>query len=180
MKRALLLTLGILAMASLSMAQPFAGLYTDNPGFSDCNLEDVGPPGLCPVYLILGGTSGISSSMMVDASNSGGLVSTGVTVHTLLAIGDVFTGIDFSYGACLSPPVLLATLNYFCQGTTAACSSLNVAPHPQTGRIVAVTCAPLAVDAAPMHLTINGDASCPCGVPVEESSWGQIKALYTD
>jgi hypothetical protein len=178
MKRALLLTLGILALASLSMAQPFAGIYTDNPGFSDCNLEDVGPPGLCSVYLVQGGTSGISSQMMVE--DNSGLTSTGVVVHTLLSIGNVFTGVDFSYGACLSPPILLATLNYFCQGTAAPCSNIRVVPHPQTGVIIAVTCAPVAVDLTPMHLTINGDSSCPCGVPVEESSWGQIKALYTD
>jgi len=180
MKKVLLLSLAVLMVASMASAQGFFGIYSDADTYGDCNLEDVSF-GLCPVYLVQHFANGISSSMMVQ--DNSGLTSTGVTTHTLLVIGNVFTGVDFSYGACLGPTVLLATLNYFCQGLAPGCTDISVVPHPETGVITLVDCAAVAADTQGGVLTVNGDTSCPCTGgpnPVEESSWGQIKALYTD
>jgi hypothetical protein len=180
MNRVLSLALGVVMIASLAFGQGYIGLYSDSPYYTDCNLVDA-TVGLCPVYLVQHFTNGISSSLTVDSYHSGGIINTGVTIHTALSIGDVFTGIDFSYGACLGPTVLLATLNYFCQGVTPPCSSLRVIPPPTRGYIVIVDCSPTVRQASGGWLSINGNPwDCPCWGPpaVEERSWGQIKALY--
>ncbi|MDH3217161.1 MAG: hypothetical protein OEN01_12885 [Candidatus Krumholzibacteria bacterium] len=189
MKRVLLLALGVVVLASVASSQGVIGLYSDSSVYTECNLVDVGPS-LCSVYLVQQHVSGISSSLMVDNSNSGGLVSLSVVYHAALTIGDLFTGIEFSYGACSGPTVLLATLNYFCQGTTPACSSIHVVPHPGTGIVTIVDCSARAVQAEGGFLTINGNyLRCPCSAattcqscpdPAEERSWGRIKALYGD
>jgi len=186
MKRVLLLTLGVLTVAGLASAQtPYMGIYTDNPGFADCNLEDIGFA-LCPVYVVQGGHTGISCSLKVDDTNSGGITNTGVIIHTPLSIGAAFTGIEFSYGQCLGQGgavTLLMTLNYLCQGATPACSELAIVDHPQAGGILLADCtlpSPILLFAEGRKLTINGDPSCPCFNAVEQTSWGQIKALYTE
>jgi hypothetical protein len=179
MKKVLLLSLAVVMVASMASAQGFFGIYSDADTYSDCNLDD-SVFGLCSVYLVQHFANGISSQMMVV--DDSGLTPTGQTIHTQLSIGGLFTGIDFSYGACLGPTILLATLNYFCQDNAPACGEIYVAPHPQTGQIVLVDCSPAAVETQGGLLTVNSDG-CPCtGGPnaVEESSWGQIKALYTD
>jgi len=188
MKRTLLLALAVVAVASLSFAQqPWIGLYTDDPGYSDCNLEDTAP-GLCAVYMVQGGHSAISAEFRIDNTNSGGILNTGINWNVPVAIipsGETLfsAGASLGYGACLVSPVKLGTLNYFCQGTTPACSSLDVVAHAQTGEATIADCtlpSPVVIIATTLKLTINGDVSCPCGVPVETTSWGQIKALYSE
>lgn len=182
MMKILHLALAVVMIAGPSFAQGFIGLYSDADTYAECNLVDA-TPGPCPVYLVQRGMMALSASAKVDASNAAGLVRTSVLIHTRMSIGDVFTGIEFTYGPCRGPTVLLATLNYFCEGTTPACASLEVVPHPVTGTISITDCTlptPNVLQAPGGVLTINGDPSCPCvgANSVEATSWGRIKALY--
>jgi hypothetical protein len=85
-----------------------------------------------------------------------------------------------SYGGCVSSDILISTLNYFCMGTSPACAYLEVVPDPASpsGTIEVVNCSFVKLIGVGSILTVNGDATCPCGLPTHESSWGQIKSIY--
>jgi len=189
MKKVLILALGVMMVASLASAQEaFIGVYTDNPGWSDCT-HVVAAGGLYPAYLVQRGQPGIACSARI--ANTSALSSLGVTVHTPLSIGNIDDGIEFSYGVCDNDGILLATINYGWFGSPAVvpCTTIEVVDHPQAGGILVADCtlpSPVLYIAQGGLLTVNGDLSCPdkCAwTPpnaVEQSSWGQIKALYTE
>ena len=192
MKKVLILALGVMMIASLSYAvdgQPFIGVFVDQ-GATDCTL-DVLAPNLYSVYLVQTGQSGISCSAMIVDSGIG-IALAGVDVMTPLSIGNAFTGIEFSYGVCDPDGIVLAKINYTWFGSPAItpCSSLEVVDHPMAGGILVADCtlpSPVLHVAQGGLLTVNGDPGiCPdrCAWQepnaVEQTSWGQIKALYTE
>lgn len=89
--------------------------------------------------------------------------------------GNSQTGITISYGACLSDPGLILTIQYMVVGTS-ECSELRVVPHPHDslGRIAVLPCAGMVVSAQGGELTVN------CPVPVTPSTWGRIKEMFRD
>jgi len=187
MKKVLILALGVMMIASLSYAQqPFIGVFQDMGG-TDCNLE-VPAPNLYSVYVIQKGQPGISCSLM--AVNNHDMTLAGVNVMTPLSIGNLFTGIEFSYGVCDNDGIVLCQVNYtYFLGAHPACGSVEIVDHPMAGGILVADCtlpSPVLQFAQGGLLTVNGDSGCPdiCAWTepnaVETSSWGQIKALYTE
>ena len=93
-------------------------------------------------------------------------------------------GITFvtgSAGCITDEPVLVATITMFASGTP---GDITISDHTIYTREVTDCNEPALVDAYCVlsHGAINkdpvADEECPCGTPVEESSWGSIKALY--
>jgi hypothetical protein len=99
-----------------------------------------------------------------------------------ITIGSSQTGKAVGYGTCMSPPMLVTTINYFVQGgANPACCPYPVIPDPNiaSGEIEIVDCANVIRHAAGLVSMVNPDGSCPCGtVPIQNTTWGRVKAMY--
>ena len=89
------------------------------------------------------------------------------------------------YPSCVSTDFNFVNVLYRSFGSADLCSSLEVVPNPAalSGTIEATDCtdpAPLTSTADGSDLTVNCSDPDRCGriVPVENTSWGRIKALY--
>jgi hypothetical protein len=101
------------------------------------------------------------------------------------AVGNSQNGIAVGYGSCLTGSIFVMMINYFVQGTSEACCVYPVLPYPNAvpgGAILVQDCDYNLVFGVGLAATVNGNSSCPCGypVPVEETTWGGVKALYGD
>ena len=101
--------------------------------------------------------------------------------YTITA-GDSQNGVTVSYGSCVSSPIHVLSIPYFSVGLGAPpCCLYPVLPDPgaASGQIEVVDCEGATVLAEGLVSTVNGNATCPCGiVPTASTTWGQIKALY--
>jgi hypothetical protein len=160
------------------------GLYADQNAGS-CELVDAGQ-GILNIYVIH--TLVVASSAAEFAVEpSAGFTATHIGDQTpYLFIGNSQTGISVAYGECLSAPINIMTITYLFDGTSSACGYLEVVAHkygPPAG-LFTVDCqdeeAPIKLIPQGARLFVNADGSCPClsPVPVRESTWGQIKAMY--
>jgi hypothetical protein len=184
MKKTLLLVVGMLLIASLASAQ--AGqiqLYAD-PGLVSCSLPDAG---VFHVYVYHINTSGATASQFSVVPQGGATVSfLGSTSPFPLVTGSPPTGIAVAYGSCLGAngPFQILDLSYIGFGTSPVCSYLLVTDDPRADPpdIGVTDCmgTPNLLSGDGSTATINADVSCPCvtPLPVEDSSWGKIKALY--
>jgi hypothetical protein len=178
MKRSVLIALVIVCSASMAFAQAGSiGVFSDAGGAS-CNFTDAGS--LVQVYYYHLNASATASQWKLDL---GGLMWThlGDTMNYPTVIGTSVTGISIGYGACIAAPNALGVSNFF--GSAAApCSMIKIIPDPASlsGEIEAVDCSVPAVKVFPTGGAgiVNADGSCQCNVPVEETTWGQMKALY--
>jgi hypothetical protein len=100
--------------------------------------------------------------------------------------GSSQTGKWYSYGMCITEPrvLYLMTINYVVQGSSPPCCLYPLLPNPYEDpeHPIVVDCANNNRPVAGLVATINGNATCPCGnpVPVEETTWGRVKALYAE
>jgi hypothetical protein len=188
MKRVLLLSAAVLCVAALAWGQDggLIAIYSDNPGFSDCNLvETQGVPN--NVYVVHSNRPTANTAQFKVENNWGafpGAVSFGSNLWINSTPGNsIYEGGTITYGGCKNLPHLLATLQFFLAGETPACTAtLTVVPDPTlaSGEIETVLCDETTIlYCAGGFLTINGDPiDCPCGVGTEETSWSRVKALY--
>ena len=183
MKRLLiLLTVAMLVCASMASAQGGSiGLFGDRGG-TICNILDV-TPGLCNVFVVhtnaqsvtasewaLTDPACILASFLADSSPFGVYVG----VSPFLPLGK-----SVGYGICTGGlPILVATLSYFCSGTTTACCFQEVVPHGITGNLEVVDCDSNLVPAAGGGARWNADSGCMCNVLVRESTWGGVKEMF--
>lgn len=185
MKRALLLSVCLLVVASMAFAQTGSiGLFAD-PGATSCDVYDAAA-GLVLVYVVHVFTPGATASQfMVTGSGTMTYLSEAVTAPFIkigTCAGPGATGCAIAYGACVGSPNMILTLQYFASGTTPACDLIQVVADPSATPpgIYVTDCAdpPLLLTATGGTAIVNPVEGCFCNVPVEETSWGQIKSLY--
>jgi hypothetical protein len=105
--------------------------------------------------------------------------------------GSAFDGIEISYGACLEAPNMILTLAFLAQGLSDTCSAFIVKPHPELGFIGVIDCEtpPNLLLATGGCVWVNLDWNqCGCWIgdklncdelsPADDTTWGQIKAMY--
>ena len=95
-----------------------------------------------------------------------------------LAIGDYRTGISLASTECVAgPEVSVAYLDMMWTADGAAC--IELLDHPVDARWVTDCNVPAQVDLYTLiaHGSVNG-AICEPASPVEDATWGSIKALY--
>ena len=181
MKKTLLFTLVLMLSASMAFAQGGSiGVFSDTGGAS-CNLTDAAA-GLLSFYVVHVLTPGATAAQfmapmpacMVGASY---LSDTGIFPVT---IGNSQGGVAIGYGACLAAPIHVLTINYFGGGTTTPCCYYGVFPDPNvaSGEIEVVDCAENLLFATGGVGIINPDGTCQCDVPVQDTTWGQIKSMF--
>lgn len=161
----------------------FIGLYSDSL-YQNCNLTDppVGGPGLQHVYVVHEYTPGATASRWRVVNYRMGCAYLS-EASPFVTIGDAFNGISVAYGSCLASYILLLDISYYCSGTSPDGAMLYVAPDlaAPSGTIEVVNCATITLVGNGACMTIN-DPWCDCPppwpAPLEETSWGNIKALY--
>lgn len=103
-----------------------------------------------------------------------------------VTIGNSQSGVSVGYGSCRVGPIHVQTLNFFTTGTTPECCYYRVQPDPASsyGEIEVSDCGFQLIFGVGGHSIINGGPRCncgyPCPVPVEETTWGEVKSLYSD
>ena len=185
MRRLLLLTMAILLINGVVFAQLNLGsidVFTDLDNMS-CDFTDSG--GLLQVHVFVTHANDGTTAAQWKLSIPSGWTHFGDLPAFQTVLGTSITGVSVAYGACLSGDFLILTANFSTPGDTPACSMLAIIPDPgsPTGLIEVVDCQ----QPSPAKQTfpslgagiVNDDGSCPCNyVPVQETTWGGIKALY--
>ena len=182
MFRTAILTLAALAAAGPSFGQSGGRVatYSDNPGFSDCNLNEV-LYSVNSVYLVHElALEGNTAQFMVQVDWPGAVVA-GVDYSSNLFLGDIYTGVAVTYVGCAPLPHLVARLDFIPMVATPACGgSIEVVADPSlsSGDIEIVDCNSSVASAVGGVLSINGTIDCPCASVITEASWSRVKSLY--
>ena len=99
-------------------------------------------------------------------------------------IGNSQTGVVVPYGVCLTGRAYILTISIMVEGTSETCCYYPVLPDPNapSGRIEVLDCSDTIVFGIGELSVVNGNTSCPCGgtVPVEGTTWGNVKALFRE
>lgn len=167
MKKILLLMLMMVFSSSLAFGQPdVIGLYSDATG-SGCNVVDSGS-GFVEFYVIHNAPSGALVSQWSapkPVCMAGATYLTDVTSYAV--IGNSQTGVMLGYSVCLTGPNHVMTIRYFGTGGSLACCNYPVLPDPAavSGQIEVVDCSVVVGYATGSKATVNGNVSCPCGLP---------------
>jgi hypothetical protein len=186
MKKALLLTLALICCASFAFAQGGSVSVFADAGGTGCNITEAGFVQLYYFHKFAPGVTAVE--FRGDISGTVGWNFFGDNTTWTLKQGrfdgepGVAGGCAIAYGACLSGDIYLGSAAYGVPGLTPACTLVPVVAHgtPSGGATtpVAVDCFDNLIAATGGAVIINWNQTCNCDVPNEESSWGQIKALY--
>ena len=178
MKRAMIIACCIVFGASMAFAQAGSvGVFTD-PGANGCNFVDTA--GLVQVYINHVYTTGATASQF-KLDVPAGWVHLGDTWNFTTIIGVSISGVSVAYGACLADNIALGSINFF--GSAAPeCTMISIIADPTapSGNIEGVDCAEPANKFFPTGGAgrVNHTGACDCNVPVEDTTWGGVKALY--
>jgi hypothetical protein len=181
--------LGATFTAVLAQSSPGSiMLFVDNPP-TDCDTYDI--PGIITVYVWhmfydpVDFATGVY--FKVDHSSFGCILTyAGETIADpyYTWIGSSQTGIFINFNACIMGPNHILTIIYVSSGLSPDCCHIQVVDHPGTSPpgIYAVDCGELPGQMFPAtggDVIINPTPQCNCNIPVKETSWGKIKALYS-
>ena len=185
MKKVVLLTVILLCCASLVFAQlpgsvaPFA-----DPAGTSCQMTDIG--GIAYVYIFHLWTNGATASefkVVLPAC----MIHLADTSPFALKSGLFKDGTSIPYQSCLLGPINLGSMLFSMTGTCPPCTYITVIENPNSlppaspGEIYVVDCTPgvpqLLIGTGG-ELIVNPNPTCECDVPVEDTTWGQVKALF--
>jgi hypothetical protein len=159
-------------------------LFSD-AAMTDCSLDDTGP-GFKLVYVGHESTSGtLASQFRVRTPDCwvGATFVSSTPAPGFSAVGDAPNDMAVSYGACWGGSFLVATISYYSPGEQTTCCwiSLEKGPSAPLDGIVSVDCTfePHVVTWS-FPVLINENFSCRCSNSVRASTWGRIKALYSN
>ena len=186
MKKNVLLASLILLSAHTAGAQQAAGvisIYMDVQG-SDCGLVAGGVPTNTwnLVHVLTTGATAIQFQATMPACATG-IMFLSDQAQFPVTVGDSQTGVAIGYGVCLTGPIHVLSIVSF--GSTAnTCCNYPITGDPDTpsGTVEVVDCAGNLLTNVPSQAgMINSTAGCLCGnPPVEASTWGRVKSLYSD
>jgi hypothetical protein len=154
-----------------------------------CNVSDAVPPGT-PVVIYIFSTNAFDGStasqfkVTLDPAVNWFL---GSTDGPYTMLGTANTDISVAYGSCLTGDTFIMSVSYFVGATAPACSWIQIQPADlrPSGKVEIADCQASHLRQKALNDTggsafINDDGTCNCIEPVQEKTWGGIKALYTD
>ena len=176
MKRFLLIGVCLVFCASMASAQSGTiAVFSDANG-TGCNWTDIAPA-LQPVYIFHVFSAGATvSQWKLDAPATWSHL--GDNSPFALVIGTSIDDCSVSYGTCMTGSFLLMTVNFFGSGLEAPCTYFGIVAAPFKEGIQVIDCADGRAFPAGGQGIVNPDGTCQCDVPVEDTTWGGIKALY--
>ena len=187
MKKLLTLAMAILCSASLALA--WGGHIAVKADLqTPCAYVFTPPPGVVmSLYLVHEshtGATAVNFSALRPACFSGlWLSDTRVFPNT---VGNSQTGVIVNYGSCLQAPTHVLTMNFIVFGPTPPCCYYPVQPDPMnpSGHIESVDCASQVWEAGDIPAIINPTPNCWDGIcvpiPVEDTTWGRVKAMFVE
>jgi len=183
MKRIVLVSIAVLALATTVFAQNGRVMLYSDPGFLSCNSDN--PAVTFTAYVVHDGHPGAMAVQYAITDDTGGALSYLADINPwALVIGNSQAGVAVSYGGCQAGQVHAQSILYSVLSNPPVCSTVSVIDviDPDQGPgIYGVDCLqPILRPLNGSVLTFNEDGSCACGevVPVEETNWGRVKALY--
>jgi len=176
MKRSVLIVLAFMLFASVAFAQNGSIMIFSDLEGSNCNWAD-GGPAVQPVYVWHMYSPGATASEW-QLNGPASWSHLGDNSEFALTIGTSISGVSVSYGACLSANFLLMTVNFFGSGIEAPCTLFGIVAAPGKPGIQVIDCSDGRAFPPGGAGIVNSDGTCDCDVPVDETTWGGIKALY--
>jgi len=183
MKKLLLLSLAlVMVMSVAAYGQGGAIMLYSDPAGTTCSLG-TNPAGTLFIYLYHSFTPGTTASgFRIQQNNTNFIFAADLPQQGTLTVGDSNVGGDYAYGVCRVGPFNFLNVLYSGLGTALPCSFMQIVAKPSAAFIEGVDCDDnlVAVDGSRLTVNDTGDCDPPCGiiVPVRDSNWGQIKALY--
>lgn len=189
--RLALIVAGIISL----LATPALGQYGNLRVYSDptgceCNVYDNVFGSLVEVYVvhrdIVTGLRGVRFIVTGGGGMTMIYLSEAKIGGPLEIGGNIVDGYDVFYGSCVTGSLTIMRITYFASGTSATCSWLEVsaAPTAVTGQVEGDNCDDQVVLVDGLQTPVNPDGTCECilldclPVPVQQTTWGGIKALY--
>jgi hypothetical protein len=147
----------------------------------NCNVFD-NVPQIINIYVFHMFAPAVSGSQFRVSPFNGALLLYLTEMSPFVAIkGNSQIGVSIGYQGCFSTPLHILTITYFGQAISPPCSHLQVVP-PRLAKppgILALDCASTIRFATGGDIVINPvTPTCTCNSPVEETTWGKVKALY--
>jgi hypothetical protein len=174
MKRSVLIVLALMLVASLANAESI--MVFSDVGASDCNWTDAAPA-LQAVYIFHMYSAGATvSQWKLNAPATWSHL--GEVADFPLVIGTSVVDCSVSYGSCMQGNFKLMTVNFFGSGLEGACTLFGIGPAPDKAGVQVIDCADGRTFPPGGSGIVNSDGTCDCNVPVQETTWGGIKALY--
>jgi len=170
-----------LALASWDLEAGDIGIFADNAG-TTCNLS--GAPGLLNVYFLCVGAIDATSSEWA-APHPACLTAEHISDSSPqpIFLGDTETGISVGYGTCKTGTFLIMMATYNVLTPATVCCYWPVGPDPRfsgSGKIETSDCGFMMHFPPGGQAVVNATSGCTCSVPVEDTSWGRVKALYAE
>lgn len=167
MKKVLLLMVAVLCIASVSMADHIS-VYSDASGAS-CALGAAGAflqPAV--IHKLTPGTTGSRFKILIPAGSS---IFGFNTIY--VPVGNVQTDLSLGYGVCLTGANVIGTMaGIFTAGT------LEVVAADLQPTILVTDCSAAELVATGGKAYVAGTGDCAEPNATENSTWGQVKALY--
>lgn len=181
MSKSLLLALVLVLSATVALAQApngSIGIFADNGALS-CNLPSTATSYFyfCHVNAI-GATASQWAAPKPDCLTGSRLADLPVFAINL---GTTEAGITIGYGTCKTGTFHIITALYSVVSVTPCCY-FPVIPDPNlsSGKIEIPDCNFDMTYGTSGQGILSSLVTCDCDVPAQETTWGQVKALYTD
>jgi hypothetical protein len=166
-KRILLLMVAVLMISSVAMADHI-GIYSDGTG-SSCTIAAGFTSGSTVIHQQTPGTTG--SRWYLDSSGLvGGIFAFNANYNT---VGNYANDLSIAYGQCLAGPIVLGTILMNATGGV-----IVVKPAQGFLDIIVTACDFGEHPASGGFAYIGGTGICQTPFATEQSTWGQVKALY--
>jgi hypothetical protein len=144
-------------------------------------------PGLTTYWVVHQLTPGASAAQF-SAPVPGCLLATYLSDQPVypVTLGNSQIGVAIGYGVCFPSPNAILGIQFFTMGATFPCCPYPVLPDPNavSGSIEVVDCLNNLITGVPSGTgMVNGnpnDCLCDGVIAVEESTWGKVKALYSE
>jgi len=182
MKKALLLSFALMLVAGVAFGQAGSvGVFADPLGLN-CNLTDAPPAGLKQYMVVHVYTPGAAASqyrakLPLCMTGTGAMWLSDTNMFPV-TVGNSQVGVAVAYGGCFVGPIHTQIISVFAMGTTPACCRWYVDPDPSVGQITGTDCAFQIFYPTGGQGIINPISGCMCNIPDEDTTWGQVKALY--
>ena len=181
MKRVVFLAIATLFAASMAFAgNGSIGIFADNAGVN-CNLPSA--PGIAYYYFVHVNAIGATGSEWAAPAPS---CVTAVRLADMpvfaINLGTTSAGITIGYGTCKTGTFHIMTALYQVVAAPTPCCRWSVIadPYLPSGKIEIPDCAFELTYGTGGQGFINSGVNCNCNIPTEDTTWGQMKALYTE
>jgi hypothetical protein len=179
MRKVLLLT-GVLMISAATVPAQNGniGIFADQAGTS-CNISSASP--LLYVYFVHVNAVGATASQWAAPAPPCMTATHVMDIVPFEVLGNTVTGIAVPYGTCKTGTFCLISALYYVTAAEPCCHWPVVAdPYVASGKVEIADCEYNLTYGTGGQAIVNATESCNCNVPFENTTWGQVKAIYVE